>query len=426
MLFIHSNKKYRERTMYPINPFINTPAVVPLTMEAFVAPANFDPDAQELNIVKAFAAYPDVNKKYIFSVGTSATTVLPAVTGRSYAYSENGGGYTTVASGTITWTIGSTKRNVIVIDQTDSVSITPIQLNNSTGAVWVYIGDVDIYGLDCGNNEYIKYIHFNSILNLKNIRLGYYAQCYNLTGIVKIPSSISTLSFGDGSLFQNCTNILSVELPSNINYLPPLMFMGCVNLKSINLDSINSIDYSVFNGCRNLEIQIPNFDNYLKIGSNSFQGCSKIFGNVIIPNSDIIISGSAFYNCTKITSITFNKIIEHIPSLFIGMDNIYNLVSGLIDIKDGIKYIDYAAFARCRFTRINLPQSILGFGDYVFVDCNLVSRIDCLAINAPSGSINMFSGMSFNTCIVHVPIGSLSSYRSNNSWNQFTNIIDDL
>ena len=56
--------------MYPINPYMNAQAVAPLTMEAFVAPADFNPDAQELNIVKAFASYPDANKKYIFSVLT--------------------------------------------------------------------------------------------------------------------------------------------------------------------------------------------------------------------------------------------------------------------------------------------------------------------------------------------------------------------
>lgn len=63
--------------------------------------------------MKAFAAYSNANKKYIFSVGTSASTELPAVTGRSYAYAENGGAYTTIVSGTITWTVGSTKRNAV-------------------------------------------------------------------------------------------------------------------------------------------------------------------------------------------------------------------------------------------------------------------------------------------------------------------------
>jgi len=120
--------------MYFYNAFTKLPAVAPLTMEAFVAPADFDPDAQELNIVKAFAAYSDANKKYIFSVGTSATTVLQAITGRSYAYAENGGSYTTIASGTVTWTSNSTKRNVIVIDYAIS-----IVANIPNSSVWAYI-----------------------------------------------------------------------------------------------------------------------------------------------------------------------------------------------------------------------------------------------------------------------------------------------
>jgi hypothetical protein len=65
---------------------MNVPEV--LKMEAFVAPVNFDPDAQELNIVKAFSAYQNEAKKYIFSVSSSSTTtVLPVLQNRSYVYS---------------------------------------------------------------------------------------------------------------------------------------------------------------------------------------------------------------------------------------------------------------------------------------------------------------------------------------------------
>ncbi len=69
---------------------------------AFIAPLDFFPTAQELNIIDVYNNYSDVNKKYIFSVGDSLTTVLPLSTGRTYAYSENGSGYTTISSGTIT------------------------------------------------------------------------------------------------------------------------------------------------------------------------------------------------------------------------------------------------------------------------------------------------------------------------------------
>jgi len=241
-------------SMYFYNAFTKLPAVAPLTMEAFVAPADFDPDAQELNIVKAFAAYSDANKKYIFSVGTSATTVLQAITGRSYAYAENGGSYTTIASGTVTWTSNSTKRNVIVIDYAIS-----IVANIPNSSVWAYISS-NCYSINANNSTTLNYIHLQTLNCLNLIEDFAFYNCYGLTGNLTIPSSVTTIGYVS---FINCSGLIGdLIIPSSVTTIANIAFQDCTG----------------FNG--NLIIPI----SVTSIGNFAFCNCSKLTGNLIIPN----------------------------------------------------------------------------------------------------------------------------------------------
>ena len=109
-------------------------------MQAFVAPANFDPTAQEVNIVTKYAAYLAINAnaRYIFSVSASVSSVALSG-GTSYRYGETVSGteiqYDTTAS-SITWTSGSVKRWVIVNNSATTLSCTL-----PTGSVWGYLGN---------------------------------------------------------------------------------------------------------------------------------------------------------------------------------------------------------------------------------------------------------------------------------------------
>ena len=86
-------------------------------MEAFIAPANFDPASQPLNIVSVFGDYNNVNKAYIFSFTSAiATLTLSALAGITYRWGETISGVDyvyDVVSGTA-FTAGSIKRYVIV------------------------------------------------------------------------------------------------------------------------------------------------------------------------------------------------------------------------------------------------------------------------------------------------------------------------
>jgi len=227
--------------MYFYNAFNQSPAVAPLTMEAFVAPADFNPDAQELNIVQAFAAYPDVNKKYIFSVGTPTTTVLPAVAGRSYAYSQNGGAYTTIASGTVTWTVNSTKRNVIVIDVASTV-IADIP----SSAIWAYMSQF-VYTIYANGASTLKHIHCEMLSSITSIANSSFSYCASLFGDFMLQNLTEIGNDAFYNCYSNHTNDLLI-IGADIIHLGSRCFGNTGLFKKVELRKKIALTWEHANG----------------------------------------------------------------------------------------------------------------------------------------------------------------------------------
>lgn len=102
--------------------------------------------------------------------------------------------------------------------------------------------------------------------------------------------------------YKNRTDIVSVYIEDGIEFIPPLCFDGCVNLKKIRLPkTLVTIDNKAFKGCKNLEeLSLPEGLKY--INYSAFSGCSKLkelkFGEKIIN-----ISGDAFTGCRSLSKI---------------------------------------------------------------------------------------------------------------------------
>ena len=177
-------------------------------MEAFIAPSNFDADAQPLNIVKVFGEYNNVNKAYIYSFTSAISTLtLSASSGISYRWGETISGVDYVydiASGTA-FTVGSTKRYVIVNStETSLVAVVP------SGGIWLYTSE-KIYLIKSlvYSNNYFKYIHCQNLHSLTTIGTVAFYNCAGLTGTLTIPNSVTTIG---NSAFYNCKNLSGIGL----------------------------------------------------------------------------------------------------------------------------------------------------------------------------------------------------------------------
>lgn len=150
-----------------------------------------------------------------------------------------------------------------------------------------------------------------------------------IKGAVTIPDSVTSISNG---AFSGCSSLTSVTLPNGLKSIGHYAFQDCNSLTSITIpNSVTSIGDSAFSGCSNLtSITIPN--SVTSIGGNAFDGCNKLryneYGNAYYLGNDTnpyawlikakntyitsctvhenttAITGGAFYDCSKLTSIT--------------------------------------------------------------------------------------------------------------------------
>ncbi len=147
----------------------------------------------------------------------------------------------------------------------------------------------------------------------------------NMTGIVNIPSTVTSICI---SAFYNCSNLTSIVLPNSVTTIGNHAFQYCSGLTSMTIpNSVTSIgDYS-FWGCRGItSMNIPN--SITSIGKYTFRFCSGLTSvilpnsltsigegafecsgltSIIIPNSVTSISDSVFNECMKLKSVTLSK-----------------------------------------------------------------------------------------------------------------------
>ena len=203
--------------------------------------------------------------------------------------------------------------------------------------------------------------------------------CKNTT----IPNSVTSIG---SCAFESCTGLTSINIPDNVTSIGYYAFLYCKNLTSVHIpNSVTAIMDETFKKCISLtSINIPN--SVTTIGRNSFYECTSLT-SIDIPNSVTSIGEGAFILCTALASVTMSDNLETIEDGAFGgctslpvEGNIRYADTYLVEavdrnlstytIKEGTKYIGGAAFANCSsLTLINIPNSVMIFGDNVFLGC---------------------------------------------------------
>ena len=149
--------------------------------------------------------------------------------------------------------------------------------------------------------------------------------------------------------FNGCTGLTSIELPASLTSIGSSAFSGCTGLKSIEIPaSLTSIGMSAFQGCTglaNITVATGN-TTYHSAGNCLIKTASKTLvlgcNTSVIPTDGSVtgIGGSAFYNCTGLTSIVIPANLTSIEgSAFTGCTN---LTSAIFENKTGWKTMSTA------------------------------------------------------------------------------------
>ena len=129
-----------------------------------------------------------------------------------------------------------------------------------------------------------------------------------------IPESLIHVTIIDGAItkgvFENCRNIKSVTIESDIKVIGETSFQCCYSLESILIpDTVTNIESNAFSCCYQLKkITLPN--SLTNIGSNAFTQSGLI--SITIPERVTTIEFGAFWLCSSLMEATIGSNVTSI------------------------------------------------------------------------------------------------------------------
>ena len=185
-----------------------------------------------------------------------------------------------------------------------------------------------------------------------------------------------------------------------------------------------------------------NGQNYpvLEVGRCTFAYCDEIT-SVTVPEGVLRLGQAAFYECPRLQSVELPQTITEIEThLFQGDSALVsvNLPEGLttipyrtfnrcvslqsVNIPDGVTSIDKMAFCYCASLQsINIPEGVTSIGEWAFFDCKALTDITLACTTPPTAGEDTFNSYD---ATIHVPDGTVDSYRQHEIWGQFVHIVD--
>lgn len=175
---------------------------------------------------------------------------------------------------------------------------------------------------------------------------------------VEIPATVTEI--GEGAFYYNAkmttfTFKKNEEGKIGVTSLPTKMFYNCSQLKTIEIPTeITKISDYAFYGCTVLpNVTLP--ATITEIGGYAFYGC-KAFTAFTVPASVQSIGNNAFYNCNKLTTVTFAKDEEG---------------------KTQITEMGNSVFYGCSvLANIEIPASMVTMGNEVFENCTALKKLN--------------------------------------------------
>ena len=143
--------------------------------------------------------------------------------------------------------------------------------------------------------------------------------------------------------FENCENLVTVNLSPKVRVLHNYTFQGCTALKNIDLTEadLTAIGRRVFSGCTSLEtVTIP--DTLVSLGLYIFENCTSLKTAVL---NNTFVRAYMFYGCSALNSVT---------------------------LADSITSIEYNAFENCTsLKQITIPEAVTEIGKKAFFGSGL-------------------------------------------------------
>lgn len=217
----------------------------------------------------------------------------------------------------------------------------------------------------------------------------YWPYSFSYSTIKKITFGENVTYIGDG-LCEECENLEEIELSNNVRKIGNGSFSGCVKLKSIKGEGVETLDTKSFAGC----IALETFD---------------------FPNLKIIENGDGQWGTYR-------------WGVFQGCYNLKNVV-----LPKGVAKIGTMAFKDCAsLESVSIPASVICIGDEyeiehssVFSNCPSLKNIAVTGTTPINIGETTFDPNTYINATLNVPTNSKNNYQTAENWKNFFNIEED-
>ena len=266
--------------------------------------------------------------------------------------------------------------------------------------------------------------------SVQYIRSAAFFGCTNLREVIFESGEGASLTIDDLA-FQNCTALTSISLPKHLTQITAdEAFLGCNALVNIFVEEGNaaysSVDgllcdasgtkvifcpmgksgvYNIPTGILEIgeaafegrdKLTEVNINAYVtSIGVNAFADCANLYRVTFATDAaatfDITIADYAFYNCTKLDTVTFSENVVGIGASAFG----YCETLRELNLPGSLNSIGANAFQSCtHLTSVvfNGGEGTLTVGDAAFSDCVLLSTVTLSASVTSFDAVNVLAG----------------------------------
>ena len=213
---------------------------------------------------------------------------------------------------------------------------------------------------------------------------------------IELPNSMKEI---DGSLFWECSNLVSLTLPSELTTIGVNSLADCPNLMSIKIDKNNPYYCSdgaiLFNKDKSkIILAKKTLDAYsvpssvTQIQSYAFAGCNSLI-YLILPSGLTQIEDGTFSGCSSLKPLTLPSGVTQIGNYaFKDCSSLYSL-----KLPSGVTQIGNGAFWGCSSLRsLTLPSGVTQIGDWAFFRCSSL-----YSLTLPSG-VTQIGNSAFYGC----------------------------
>ncbi len=234
-------------------------------------------------------------------------------------------------------------KNLISVNLPEGMTNIPIGCFSGTGLTTITIPtSVRTINAEAFKASELINIDLSKCTNLTEIREGAF------TGTplqeIKLPESLTILG---ERVFENCTYLKEITIPSKIVTISNLSFANASSLETINFTPV------IENGKRKYSIS--------KIGYKAFMGCDSIGGQEAIFDLSmleqlLVIEAQAFYDCRNVKQI--------------------KLPANVIQLGDRLCSVNENPLGTSSLQYINIPNKVESIGVRAFYKCDQLQEID--------------------------------------------------